>query len=256
MKIDIIAHRGASHDAPENTLAAFNRAWQQDADGIELDVRLTADNQIVCLHDATTERVGNRILTASDATAEKLRQVDVGSWKGSQWTGEHIPLLAEVLHSIPRGKRIYIEIKSGPEIVPLLEKELIVSGLLPEQTVVIAFDERVVTAVKRQMPWLKVFWLTETGLDEQTGAVVPAARNILATLDRVQADGVDLAAHAKIDRAFVDLLCKNGKEVHVWNIKTPEMAMHFRALGADSLTTDFPGWIKQRLADSAAADAA
>lgn len=82
--LTIIAHRGASHDAPENTLPAYKLAWQQGADGIEGDFRLTADGQIVCLHDPSTGRVGDRDLVVSESTLAELRQADMGVLKGEK----------------------------------------------------------------------------------------------------------------------------------------------------------------------------
>ena len=109
----LTAHRGASHNAPENTMAAFNLAWQENADGIEGDFYLTSDGQIVCIHDATTARTGDIDLTVATSTLAELKAVDVGSWKGSEWSGEQIPTLEEVLSCIPTGKYIQIEIKAG-----------------------------------------------------------------------------------------------------------------------------------------------
>ena len=106
----VIAHRGASHDAPENTLEAFRLAWEQGADAIEGDFRLTADRRIVCIHDATTARTGDRTLRVSRSRFDALRRVDVGAWKGARWRGASIPSLEEVLACVPAGKRLFIEL--------------------------------------------------------------------------------------------------------------------------------------------------
>src|SRR5271170_7325637 len=90
----VIAHRGASYDAPENTLAAFRLAWQQGADGIEGDFYLTDDGEIVCLHDSDTGRTGDRKLSVGQSTLAQLRTVDVGVSKGEKFRGERIPTLA------------------------------------------------------------------------------------------------------------------------------------------------------------------
>src|SRR5512133_60470 len=123
----LIAHRGASREAPENTLAAFDLAWQQGADGIEADFRLTADGRIVCLHDATTGRTANLDLVVADSSFAELQQLDVGSWKGTRWQGERIPTLEEVLARLPLGKRLFIELKSGPEMLAPLRRILTAS---------------------------------------------------------------------------------------------------------------------------------
>src|SRR5450631_4721748 len=109
--IGIVAHRGASADAPENTLAAFRLAWEQGADGIEGDFRLTAEGRIVCIHDEDTVRVAGSRHVVADASYNDLRALDVGSWKGKQWRSERIPLLEEVLADVPDGKQAFLELK-------------------------------------------------------------------------------------------------------------------------------------------------
>src|SRR5215218_10073762 len=87
----IIAHRGASHDAPENTIAAYKLAIEQGADGFEGDYWLGAGGHIMCLHDADTKRVGGKKLSVTKAPFDQLRALDVGSWKDAKWHGEKIP---------------------------------------------------------------------------------------------------------------------------------------------------------------------
>src|SRR5512140_286258 len=79
----IIGHRGASRDAPENTLESFRLAWEQGADGIEADFRLTADGRIVCMHDETTGRTTGVNLNIADTALKELRRLDAGLWKGA-----------------------------------------------------------------------------------------------------------------------------------------------------------------------------
>ncbi len=104
----IVAHRGASYDAPENTLAAFRLAWDQDADAIEGDFYVTKDQQIACIHDKTTKRVAPQQpeLSIANSTLKELQKLDVGSWKHPQYTAERIPTLKEVLATVPEGKQI------------------------------------------------------------------------------------------------------------------------------------------------------
>ncbi|HSG69711.1 MAG TPA: glycerophosphodiester phosphodiesterase family protein, partial [Planctomycetaceae bacterium] len=108
--VEIIAHRGASYDAPENTLASVNLAWEQNADAVEIDIWLTSDNQIVLMHDKTPKRYGGPDTLVSEMTLEQLRALDVGAWKDPRWKGEKAPLLSEVLPLVPAGKRLFIEI--------------------------------------------------------------------------------------------------------------------------------------------------
>ncbi|MDP6721144.1 MAG: glycerophosphodiester phosphodiesterase family protein, partial [Pirellulaceae bacterium] len=93
----IVAHRGASYDAPENTLAAFRLAWRQGADGIEGDFYLTKDGQIVCIHDADTKRTAGVSRQVAKSTLAELRELDVGRWKDEEFAGERMPTLQQVL---------------------------------------------------------------------------------------------------------------------------------------------------------------
>lgn len=244
----IVAHRGASHDAPENTLAAFRLAWEQGADAIEGDFYLTQDGEIVCIHDANTKRTGGVDLSVPASTLAKLRRLDVGRWKDPKWQGERIPALADVLAAVPAGKKIYIEIKCGPEIVPHLPPVLEQSGLKPEQTIVISFNDKVIDAVRRQIPGINAHWLTGFKQDKVTRTFQPTPDKVLETLERIQASGLDVNANRTIvDAAFVKRLRDKQLEFHVWTVNDAELARHFQQLGADSLTTDRPGFLRQQL---------
>src|SRR5262245_24319538 len=121
---EIIAHRGASHDAPENTLAAFKEAWKQKADGGELDIFLTGDGKIIVIHDSNTKRTTGVDRKVAEHTLEELRKLDSGRWKSERFAGEKLPTLSEMLATAPKGKKVYIEVKGGPEIVPELNRVL------------------------------------------------------------------------------------------------------------------------------------
>ena len=126
--MEIIAHRGASFDAPENTLAAVRLGWEQSADAVEVDVHLSRDGKIVVIHDDTTRKVAGVPRGVQSQTLSELKALDVGRWKSRRWTGERIPLFEEVLATIPAGKRLFVEIKSGPECLPEFAKVLRRSG--------------------------------------------------------------------------------------------------------------------------------
>lgn len=242
----LIAHRGAAHDAPENTLAAFRLAWQQGADGIEGDFRLTRDGEIVCIHDADTRRTAGQAGKVADATLAEFRQLDVGAWKGEAWRGAGIPSLDEVLATVPEGKRVFIEIKCGPQILPALKQALAGSGLPSAQATVMSFDAAVIAEAKRLLPQFKALWLTDltTGLKTR---VKPSATEILQTLEKTGADGVGCRAHPAVDQAFMQTLRTARKDVHIWTVDDVSTAKRYLQLGADSLTSNRAGWLKQQL---------
>ncbi len=249
----IVAHRGASYDAPENTLAAFRLAWEQGADAIEGDFYLTSDGQIVCIHDRTTKRVAQHQpeLTVAKSTLKQLRQLDVGRWKDKKFAGERIPTLEEVLAVVPQEKRIFVEIKCGPEIVPALQKQLAASGLNDQQIVIIAFSESVVRACRRSMPKYQCNWLT--GYSRRKGQTdwKPAKQDVITSLRRTGATGLGTQANEKvIDRSFVKSVRAAGCGFHVWTVNDPHAAKRFVELGVDSITTDRPALIRRALPSS------
>ncbi len=249
-QVDIIAHRGASYDAPENTLAAFELAWEQGADGIEGDFYLTADGHVVCIHDRTTKRTtgGKTDRDVRSATLAELRRLDVGRWKDERFAGQRIPTLAEVLAVVPTGKKIYVEIKAGPEMVEPVRRIVAESALRPEQVVVIAFNAEVVAETRRRMPNVKAYWLTGYRRNDETGVWSPTLEQVLATLDRSSAHGLSTNANtAVVDEAFVAALRERGHEFHTWTVNDSAPARRFRELGVDSITTDRPGWLREQL---------
>ena len=113
--VEIIAHRGASYLAPENTMSSVLLGWEKQAD-VEVDVHLSEDGHVVVIHDASTKHITGMDLEVKGTTLEELRELDFGSHKGPEFTGERIPLLSEVLATIPPGRKLYVEIKCGKEI--------------------------------------------------------------------------------------------------------------------------------------------
>jgi glycerophosphoryl diester phosphodiesterase len=247
----IVAHRGSSHEAPENTLAAFELAWQQGADAIEGDFYLTQDGEIVCLHDKTTARTAPKHpeLKVATSTLEQLRQVDVGSWKHARYAGEKIPTLQEVLATIPENKGIFVEVKCGPEITPVLKKQLEQSRLKPEQITIICFNADVVKACRSEMPQYKANWLTSYKQRKPTGIWTPEPAEVLNRIKTSGATGLGTQGNAEvIDAPFAEAILQAGHELHVWTINDSNQARYFADLGAKSITTDKPLEIRQALA--------
>jgi glycerophosphoryl diester phosphodiesterase len=240
----IVAHRGASHDAPENTLPAFELAWEQGADAIEGDFLLTKDNRIVCIHDGSTKRLADRNLVVRGSTLKELRELDVGSWKHEKYKGTKIPTIAEVFATIPKGKKIFVEVKCGPEIIPYLVKEIGKSKLKTEQVVLICFKQSVVKAFKKAMPKNKAYWLSSFKQNEE-GVWEPSLETVLVTLKATKADGLD--SHKDIPGEAAKKIMKKGYEWHAWTVNDVATAKKLKTLGIHSITTDKPGLIKSSL---------
>jgi glycerophosphoryl diester phosphodiesterase len=246
----IVAHRGASHDAPENTLSAFTLAMEQGADAFEADFYVTADGHIVCFHDKDTERISGEKLSITATPFDRLRRLDVGLWKGPRWQGERMPTMSEVLAAVPQGKKIFIELKSGPEIVAPMAEAIAASSLAPEQIAIISFDEDAVAESKRRLPHLKACWLC--GFKEPKdgrGKTPPTIEEVIATLKRIGADALDAeAVPERVNKDFIQQLRDAGfAEFHVWTVNDPQVARFYRDLGVASITTDRPGWLREQL---------
>jgi glycerophosphoryl diester phosphodiesterase len=244
---EFIAHRGASHDAPENTLAAFRRAWELGADGIEGDFRLTADGEVVAMHDATTLRTTGVDLAVAGATLTELRALDAGAWKGGKWRGEWLPTLREVIATVPPGKKLFIELKSGPEILLPIAAVLAESSLEPDQVVLLAFSEEVVAAGRELLPHIRALWITEYHRDWHKGVWTPSAERIMEILTQAGASGLASQAHRAVDQAFCRTLREARMELHVWTVNSPRSATRYLDLGVDSIITNRPGWLRSKL---------
>jgi glycerophosphoryl diester phosphodiesterase len=245
--VEIIGHRGASHDAPENTLASIRLAWKQNADASETDVHLTKDSQIVVIHDFNTRRVGGRNRKVVEQTLAELKELDIGRWKGEQWAGERIPTLAEYLAAIPAGKRLFIEIKCGPEIVPHLVEVIHNAGKRPEQTCLIGFSYDVMRAAKRELPELKCYWIVELRRNKETGRWSPQLATLIRKAKDAGLDGIDFGDAPVLDREFVSQLKQSGLGVYTWTVDSVQEAKRLEQAGVDGITTNRPGFLKESL---------
>lgn len=241
----IVAHRGASFDAPENTMPAFLLAWERGADAIEGDFYLTRDGHIVCCHDKSTERYADENLVVKESTLAELQALDVGRWKHRRFADTHMPTLPDVLACVPAGKQIFVEVKCGPEIVPALLQDFANSQLDAKQIVVISFHSGVIAAVKKAAPQYQANWLS--GFKKQDdGRLKPSLKTVLTTLERIDADGFS-STKDHIDEAFIAAVEQRGYPYHVWTIDDGTTANRFRKWGADSITTNRPKHIRDRL---------
>ena len=240
--VEVIGHRGASTEAPENTLAANDLAFQQKADGIEVDVRLTKDNHLVCMHDKSAFRTAGKKNLIKESTLNQLKSLDVGKWKGEKWSGEAIPSLHEVLSEMPLDKKIFIDVKEGIETIDPLIEDIQKNKLDPKYISIISFHQEVVKRVKQAMESLTVNFLIAFSspkefLDEE----------VLLKLLEFNLDGVGAESHSRLSRNFVELISEKNKKVHVWTVDDINQAKKYKEMGLSSITTNVPGLIKSAL---------
>ena len=243
----IIGHRGASHDAPENTLAAFQLAFEQGADGIEADFRLTRDQRIVCMHDETSGRTAGKDIRIEEAALKELKLLDAGSWKGGRWSGERIPTLEEVLAMVPAGKMFFIELKSGPEIIPHLKKILARTKLNMDMIRLLTFDPGLAGELTTMLPGTGVCLNVECRRNLLSRTLRPSLDEILDLMARCGAVGLSSKAHGSVDESFANAIRRNGKELHLWIVDSVNEAKKYLGFGIDSLMTNRPGLLKSGL---------
>jgi len=241
--VEIIAHRGASDLAPENTLAAVKLGWEKRSD-VEVDVYLSKDQRIVCIHDNTTKRSAGVDLPVSETDSTQLCALDVGSFKAAQFAAERIPLLADVIATIPPKRRLFVEIKCGPEILPLLKKTFIESGKM-DRIVVIGFDLETVAAAKKLIG-LPTYWLKGTEKVKDTEQWIPHDPALAQTAKDRGLDGLDVH-YAGVTEEFVRGVRACGQKLYVWTVDDPNEAARLVALGVDGITTNRPDWLREQL---------
>lgn len=242
--VEIVGHRGASHDAPENTLAAFRLAFSRGADAVECDVHLSADGRLVVIHDADTKRTTGRRLVVARSNWEQLLALDAGSWKGERFRGERLPLLEQVLELVPPGRGLLIEVKCGPEMVPRL------LPLLQERTdgrrlLVISFNLEVVSRLKQRRPGQRVLWLVKARR-RPGGGFRPHPRDIVATARDNHLDGLGLDRRGVNDDIMAAARAA-GLAVYVWTVDDQAEARQLVERGATGIITNRPGWLRGRL---------
>jgi glycerophosphoryl diester phosphodiesterase len=242
--MEIVAHRGASFLAPENTLIAANLAWELGADAVEVDVHLTHDRRIVAIHDENTLRTSGKDMLVAESRSGELRSLDVGSLKAKKYAGEKIPFLEEVLESLPRGKTLFVEVKCGTEILEPL-KELLARSGKQGQVIVISFSYDVAVGFKKIQPRVPVHFLKSSKKD-QHGACPAYREDLIAQALAGKLDGLGVN-YRGITKGFAKAVRKAGLELYVWTVDDPFEANRLRDWGVDWLATNRPGWMRKQL---------
>jgi len=233
---EIIGHRGASYLAPENTVASALLAWKHGADAVEVDIYLTSDNKVVCLHDKSTKRTTGEDHMVNETSSEVLRRLDAGSFKSPEYKGEKIPFLEEVIKTIPAGKELVVELKCGPEVLPFL-KPAIEGNRANKKYTFICFDINTITETKKIFPNDPCYWLcSNTNLLEKTISSIPERK----------LEGISLSYNI-IDENVMKMASGLNLAVYTWTVDDPEVAKRLIALGVKGITTNRPGWLREEI---------
>ena len=242
----IVAHRGASHSAPENTLPSFELAFKENADFIEGDFWLTKDKEIVCIHDSNTSRVTKKHfnLDVRTSTLKELKKIDIGSWKGDKFKNSQIPTLGEILQIIPKDKGIFIELKDD-RLLLLNELSKIINELSfsPGKIRFIAFNPKMVLAAKKILPGIKTYWLYNWYFAKKTNT----KQQIIRTLKILNCDGIDINPAPWLDIQFVMDLRKHNLDFATYGVDDFQNTLKLLTLGVDYITTNSPKMIREKI---------
>lgn len=233
----MLAHRGASAEAPENTIAAFELAIMQGADGIELDVQLSRDDQPVVIHDFTLERTTDGTGRVRDRTVRELKRLDAGGWGGTQFQGQRVQTLQEVFERFRDRTRFWIELKGGSDLYQGIEERVVsmieVYDVL-EQALVQSFDSRALDQIRGLNPEVRLGILT---------AEPPISPLISSTsARRAICPGADLVTEREISE-----IRQAGLECYVWTVNEPAQMDRLVEWGVSGIITDRPALLRTRV---------
>jgi len=237
----LFAHRGASHYSPENTLAAFEIAIKQQADAIELDVKVTADGHVVVIHDQTVDRTTNGTGNVADMELAQIQELDAGVHFELQFAGEKVPTLREVL--IQCAKRIPINIEltnyaslfdSLPEKVAAIVREFSMEDFI----LFSSFNPIALLKIKRILPKVPIALLCLPG---KNGAI-PRSRMI----NRFSHEAIH-PEYTDVTQGLIRAAHKHNKRVHTYTVNQASDIQNMFNNGVDGIFTDDPILAKQVL---------
>jgi len=231
-----VAHRGASYLAPENTLASIRLAWELGADAVECDVMLSSDNRVVVFHDKNTRKLTGESHEIALTPWETLKKLSIKPRETNlpEYQGETIPLLKDLLATVPADRLLVIEMKTGPEILAFL-KGVVDRHWNRGKIAFISFSFDAISQAKAIYPELPCYYLSSFKSD---------AKKHLTKAVEYNLDGLNLR-HAIIDPELSAACREAGLDLWCWTVNDPETAQEMKALGVTAVTTDRPAWLKE-----------
>jgi glycerophosphoryl diester phosphodiesterase len=236
----VVAHRGDSVHAPQNTIAAFEAAWRAGAAVVELDVQLSRDGQVVVIHDDTVDATTDGTGAVAELDLAELRTLDAGSWFSAEFAGELIPVFAEVLEVAERHRELtfLVEFKgtwNETQVAKVTDPVQAVGA--QDQVIVQSFSRETVAALASAAPQLRRGLLIEELSDD--------LRQTCNDLGVVMCNphGQLLADHPEL----VALLHEAGIQVHTWTLDEPDHWRQATALGVDGIISNDPDGLRRWL---------
>jgi len=242
----IIAHRGASGSAPENTLASFKKAMEMGTDAVELDVHLSSDGELIVIHDNTLDRTTTLKGNIKEHTLKEIKTADAGSWFGAEWKGEPVPTLDEVLNTVNGKVKVVIEIKDGSDVYPGIEQktiETIKRRGAEDWCILQSFSDVAVNKMletKTTMPVYKLVVGNVPGLPlYNDGKMHWGSAYHYKTIA-----GINPQQKFACKR-IVNKLHKRGQQIYVWTVNDEKVMKKLLRWGVDGIITNYPEKLKR-----------
>ncbi|MFD2117454.1 glycerophosphodiester phosphodiesterase [Paenibacillus yanchengensis] len=237
----IIAHRGSSKVAPENTMAAFALGVNEGCQMIELDVHMTKDAQIVVCHDDTLDRTTNGKGDIATLHYSKIKQYDAGSWFHKKYAGQYVPLLEEVLHATPADIMFNVEIKHGklPQINKRIVKVLQANNWI-NRVVISSFDYNYLIHIKKLVPEIQIGLLYDHSQFSFEVFEAQAGVEVYSLHPR----------YNLVTAAYMEKAKAADKKVFPWTVDSEKMWRKLISLEVDGIITNCPGKLQRMLMSS------
>lgn len=242
----LIGHRGSSHEAPENTLHAIQLAWQEQADGVEVDVRASRDGRCLLMHDETLARTTGLAGRLEDQTWDILRAADAGSWKGPRWRHCTIPLLRDVLRVVPNGRILYLEIKGDQDMLPALAADFAVARPDTGRVRLLSFDLRVLREMRRLLPGYALYWNIEP-VGQRHAPRTWTAEALGEQALREGFQGLSVGWCHALNADFIRGVKERQLGLVAWTVDDEVAARKLADEGLPELMTNRPGYLRQKL---------
>lgn len=234
----VIAHRGSSGEAPENTLPAIKLAEEQNSDYIEIDFHMTKDGEIVAFHDKTLNRTTDGRGRIDHYTYEELSKLDAGSWFDAKFKGTKVPKLADIFEQVQKETKLILEFKYGHPKYPKLEEKvvsLIQKYNMSERVILKSFDTEIIDRFEKLAPTIGRLYVLFASWD---GLTIDNFLRFRSMLDISNVSYYQVH-QLFINRSLVTKVHKEGKKIIAWGVKKKHLPEMIK-MGVDILEVDYP----------------
>lgn len=234
VKVKIIAHRGASGYAPENTRVSILKGLELGCDGFEVDVQLASSGEVVVFHDFTLERTTSGSGSLRDINLYDLKKLDLGSWFSEEFKGEKIMTLEELLKIVPENKILNIEVKVRHDEINKIEEKVVEilkrAGRVEGDVIISSFNHRIIKEINKLEPKLKTGLLLTAGVLDIENYIKINNLKIYSVHSYGEFTG----------RKMVEKMNEIGVKTYIWTVNSAEEAKILKDFGVTGIITNFP----------------